>query len=106
MGTLVGIGGAMLFTFCKGAETNISSNHLDLLHHDNPHSGGYVASSHASSAKHLLGLLLALGSKDEYEKPMSIFKHSFDVFDGINPSHSLCSLHGKGQRSMAIRVEY
>ncbi|KAK0589051.1 hypothetical protein LWI29_008991 [Acer saccharum] len=56
----------MLFTFCKGVEINISSNHLDLLHHDNPHSGGYVASSHASSAKHLLGLLLALGSCFSY----------------------------------------
>ncbi|KAK1566536.1 hypothetical protein Q3G72_001182 [Acer saccharum] len=64
IGTLMGIGGAMLLTFYKGVEINISSTHIDLLHHDHPHSG-HMASSHAST-KHLLGLLLALGSCFSY----------------------------------------
>ncbi|KAK2664067.1 hypothetical protein Ddye_002641 [Dipteronia dyeriana] len=64
IGTLMGVGGAMLLTFYKGAEINISSTHIDLLHHDHPHSG-YKALSNAST-KHLLGLLLALGSCFSY----------------------------------------
>ncbi|KAK3184954.1 hypothetical protein Dsin_032240 [Dipteronia sinensis] len=59
IGTLMGVGGAMLLTFYKGAEINISSTHIDLLHHDHPHSG-HMASSH------LLGLLLSLGSCVSY----------------------------------------
>ncbi|KAL5787655.1 hypothetical protein ACOSP7_004604 [Xanthoceras sorbifolium] len=65
IGTLMGIGGAMLLTFFKGVEINFFSTHLDLLHHNQLHSG-HVPSSHASSSEHLLGLLLALGSCFSY----------------------------------------
>ncbi|KAK0589949.1 hypothetical protein LWI29_020497 [Acer saccharum] len=65
LGTLMGIGGAMLLTFYKGVEINISSTHIDLLHHDHPQSG-HMASSHASSTKYIFGLLLALGSCFSY----------------------------------------
>ncbi|KAK3184952.1 hypothetical protein Dsin_032238 [Dipteronia sinensis] len=65
LGTLLGIGGAMLLTFYKGVEINPSSTHIDLLHHDHPYSG-HMSSSHTSSTKYLLGLLLALGSCFSY----------------------------------------
>ncbi|TXG53864.1 hypothetical protein EZV62_019120 [Acer yangbiense] len=65
LGTLMGIGGAMLLTFYKGVEINITSTHIDLLHHDHPQSG-HMASSHASSTKYIFGLLLALGSCFSY----------------------------------------
>ncbi|KAL5857295.1 hypothetical protein ACOSQ3_004753 [Xanthoceras sorbifolium] len=65
IGTLMGIGGAMLLTFFKGVEINFFSTHLDLLHHNQLHSG-HVPSSRASSSEHLLGLLLALGSCFSY----------------------------------------
>ncbi|GAV84353.1 EamA domain-containing protein [Cephalotus follicularis] len=42
LGTLTGIGGAMLLTFYKGVQINIWSTHVDLLKHDHPH-GGHVA---------------------------------------------------------------
>ncbi|KAJ4721328.1 WAT1-related protein [Melia azedarach] len=65
LGTLIGIGGAMLLTFYKGAEIKIWSTHLDLLHHhDQPSGAPHVAPMHADSDsnKRLLGSLLALGS--------------------------------------------
>ncbi|KAM1366243.1 hypothetical protein FF1_044331 [Malus domestica] len=56
LGTLMGIGGAMLLTFYKGVEFNIWSTHVDLLH-------SHLASSpHTDSGNRLLGCLLALGS--------------------------------------------
>ncbi|KAA8536508.1 hypothetical protein F0562_028986 [Nyssa sinensis] len=48
MGTLMGIGGAMLLTFYKGVEINIWSTHLDLLHHHGQ-GGHMVASKHLES---------------------------------------------------------
>ncbi|WRX13333.1 EamA domain - like 10 [Theobroma cacao] len=61
LGTVIGIGGAMLLTFYKGFQINMGSKHLDLLRH-----GRHGASSHAGSAHHLLGALLALCSCISY----------------------------------------
>ncbi|XP_022762248.1 WAT1-related protein At1g68170-like [Durio zibethinus] len=62
LGTLIGLGGAMQLTFYKGIQINMGSTRLDLLHH-----GRHGAiSSHAASAHHLLGALLALGSCISY----------------------------------------
>ncbi|XVE94009.1 hypothetical protein REPUB_Repub01dG0243400 [Reevesia pubescens] len=59
LGTLIGIGGAMLLTFYKGIQINMDrSTHLDFLHHGR-HG---AATSHPGSSHHLLGALLALGS--------------------------------------------
>lgn len=66
VGTLMGIGGAMLLTFYKGFQLNISSTHLDLLHHDNQTTTVHVASPHAASLNRALGALAALGSCISY----------------------------------------
>ncbi|XP_054801110.1 WAT1-related protein At1g25270-like [Prosopis cineraria] len=59
MGTLIGVGGAMLLTFFKGARIHTASFHVNLLHHNN----GHVASSNSSSGGNtILGALCALGS--------------------------------------------
>ncbi|KAL4302193.1 hypothetical protein GQ457_10G023460 [Hibiscus cannabinus] len=54
VGTVIGIGGAMLLTFYKGLQFSIST-HIDLR--PNGHHGSN--SSHAPSSHHLLGALLA-----------------------------------------------
>ncbi|XP_059448552.1 WAT1-related protein At1g68170-like [Corylus avellana] len=56
LGTLIGIGGAMVLTFYKGAEIEIWSSHVNLLHHpqNQTHPKG--------SENHVLGCLLAVGS--------------------------------------------
>ncbi|CAL5434451.1 unnamed protein product [Camellia sinensis] len=58
LGTLICIGGAMLLTFYKGAEIDIFSTNVNLLHKSQPHRGGHVASSHEEGGNHALGALL------------------------------------------------
>ncbi|KAJ8767692.1 hypothetical protein K2173_020632 [Erythroxylum novogranatense] len=63
MGTLLGIGGAMLLTFYKGPKLDMWSTHVDLL----KHGGGHVASPSSSSSPQqhhhrALGSLFAVGS--------------------------------------------
>ncbi|KAK8626665.1 hypothetical protein V6N13_134298 [Hibiscus sabdariffa] len=65
LGTLIGLGGAMVFTFCKGFEIKFGSVHLDLLHHLH-HAYAPSPGSHPSSVHHVLGALLALGSCTSY----------------------------------------
>ncbi|MBA0712160.1 hypothetical protein Golax_011278, partial [Gossypium laxum] len=65
LGTLIGISGAMLLTFYKGVQINTGSVHLDLVHHQH-HGAASSYSSHPSSAHHLWGALLALGSCISY----------------------------------------
>ncbi|THG21316.1 WAT1-related protein At1g25270-like [Camellia sinensis] len=55
-GTLMCIGGAMLLTFYKGAELNIWSTNVDLLHHKH----GHVATPHTHDGNHVLGALLVV----------------------------------------------
>ncbi|KAK8699918.1 hypothetical protein V6N13_018326 [Hibiscus sabdariffa] len=68
LGTLIGLGGAMVFTFCKGVQINFGSVHLDLLHHLHHASASSSSSSgsHPSSAHRVFGVLLALGSCVSY----------------------------------------
>lgn len=71
LGTLMGIGGAMILTFYKGVEIDIWSTPVDLLHRSQQQSH-HVASSpaHSNSATdyrdRILGCLLALGSAMGY----------------------------------------
>ncbi|KAM7470422.1 hypothetical protein LguiA_008605 [Lonicera macranthoides] len=58
LGTLVGLGGAMILTFYKGPRINLSTN-VDLLHKSQ--TPGHVAPTH-KSGQMLLGSLLSLGS--------------------------------------------
>ncbi|XP_024026193.1 WAT1-related protein At1g25270 [Morus notabilis] len=63
LGSLLGVGGALILTFYKGVDINIWSTHVDLLHRDHHHNN--MASSHdaaAGSGNHVLGCLLAVAS--------------------------------------------
>ncbi|KAK1310824.1 WAT1-related protein [Acorus calamus] len=68
MGTLIGLGGAMLLTFYKGVEINPWKTSLDLLHHhDDHHSDVYNNTGiHRASGNHALGSLLAVASCFSY----------------------------------------
>jgi len=62
LGTLLGIGGAMLLTFIKGAEINIWPYHINLMH-PHQHQNGQVASLNADSGNNkLLGAICSLAS--------------------------------------------
>lgn len=61
VGTLIGIGGAMVLTFVKGEEIELGSFHLNLLH---PQNGTHAHS--ATGAHTLLGSLCALASGISY----------------------------------------
>lgn len=61
VGTLIGIGGAMVLTFVKGVHIEFGSFHLNLLH---PQNGTHAHS--ATGAHTLLGSLCALGSGISY----------------------------------------
>ncbi|KAL8264804.1 hypothetical protein R6Q59_022934 [Mikania micrantha] len=57
IGTIVGVGGAMILTFYKGHQLNIGSTHLNLLHGGH----GHVAPTHKTSTHdQIFGSLLAL----------------------------------------------
>ncbi|URE04791.1 EamA-like transporter family [Musa troglodytarum] len=61
LGTLTGVGGAMLLTFYKGATINLWSTHIDLLrsHHNG---GGAQPQPHQDSGNHVKGSLFAVVS--------------------------------------------
>lgn len=61
LGTIIGIGGAMMLTFFKGAELNIWPFHINLLH-PHQHLNGHVAPLNADSGNKLLGALCAVAS--------------------------------------------
>lgn len=59
LGTLTGVGGAMLLTFYKGATINLWSTHIDLLRarHDE---GGAQPQPQRDSGNHVMGSLFAV----------------------------------------------
>lgn len=59
VGTLLCIAGAMLLTFYKGAEINIWSTSVDLLH-KGPNHVGHVTASHQKAGNPVLGALLVV----------------------------------------------
>ncbi|KAG5068593.1 hypothetical protein JHK85_000970 [Glycine max] len=62
LGTLLGIGGAMLLTFIKGAEINIWPFHINLMHPDQ-HQNSHMASLNVDSGNNkLLGAICSLAS--------------------------------------------
>ncbi|CAN6690613.1 unnamed protein product [Malus baccata var. baccata] len=62
VGTLMGIGGAMLLAFYEGVEINIWPTHVDLLHTSQQQHSHLASSPHTDSGDRLLGCLLAFGS--------------------------------------------
>ncbi|MBA0760281.1 hypothetical protein Gotri_023035 [Gossypium trilobum] len=67
LGTVIGIGGAMLLTFYKGLQINMGSTHFHLLL-----SHGPISSNAPSTNHHLLGALLALTSCISYSLWLNI----------------------------------
>lgn len=61
LGTLIGIGGAMVLTFIKGKEIHIWPFHINLLD-PHQHQNGHVASHSDDSGINLLGVLCAIAS--------------------------------------------
>ena len=57
LGTILSIGGAMILTFYKGAEMNIWSTHINLLHHH-----GMTVPQQSSSRNQALGGFLGIAS--------------------------------------------
>ncbi|KAK5842090.1 WAT1-related protein At1g68170-like [Gossypium arboreum] len=67
LGTVIGVGGAMLLTFYKGLQINIGSTHFHLLL-----SHGPISSNAPSTNHHLLGALLAFTSCISYSLWLNI----------------------------------
>ncbi|XP_030510130.1 WAT1-related protein At1g25270 [Cannabis sativa] len=65
LGSLVGIGGAMILTLYKGVEINIWSTHVDLLKHGQ-HQQSHEASPKDEYGNRILGCLLSVGSATSY----------------------------------------
>lgn len=60
LGTITGIAGSMLLTFFKGAQINIWTVHINLLHQNQ---NGHVGASNADNGrKSIFGVLCGLGS--------------------------------------------
>ncbi|CAL9093756.1 unnamed protein product [Musa textilis] len=62
LGTLTGVGGAMLLTFYKGATINLWSTHIDLLRSHHNGGGGAQPQPHQDSGNHVMGSLFAVVS--------------------------------------------
>uniref|UniRef100_A0A2N9EFW5 WAT1-related protein n=1 Tax=Fagus sylvatica TaxID=28930 RepID=A0A2N9EFW5_FAGSY len=90
LGTLIGIGGAMLLTFYKGAEIDIWSTHVNLLHHN-----GHLASSQPSdSSNHLLGSIFAIGSCVSFALWLVIQAKMSERYPSYYSSTALMSIMG------------
>ncbi|KAK6121317.1 hypothetical protein DH2020_044943 [Rehmannia glutinosa] len=92
MGTLMGIGGAMVLTFYKGCEVNIWSTHFNLMH-KNQQSGGHVAAAHHKSFNNILGPLLALACC--FSVSLSLIVQGLEPMETwVEPKTSYSCLHG------------
>ncbi|XVF00751.1 hypothetical protein REPUB_Repub04eG0028400 [Reevesia pubescens] len=60
LGTLIGIGGAMVFTFYKGIDINLWSTNVNLLHHHHQQPESQVGPSSHDTRKFILGAFLGL----------------------------------------------
>lgn len=65
VGTIIGIGGAMILTFIKGVEIKMGSFHLNLLHHQND-VGSHSHATTISTGNTILGSLYAMVSAISY----------------------------------------
>ncbi|XP_061364552.1 WAT1-related protein At1g68170-like [Gastrolobium bilobum] len=89
LGTLTGIGGAMVLTFVKGVEIKMGSFHVNLLHHQN---GAY---HHASAGgKTILGALCVLASCISYALWLIIQAKMSKTYPSHYSSTALMSLWG------------
>jgi len=66
LGTLVGVGGAMVLTFYKGGNVNLWSSKLDLIKSSHDSEGAPAAAPHQESGNRVMGSLLAIASCFSY----------------------------------------
>ncbi|XP_027338080.1 WAT1-related protein At1g68170-like [Abrus precatorius] len=92
LGTLIGIGGAMILTFIKGAEIKFGAFHLNLLHHRN---GAH--SQAISGGKPVLGALMALSSAISYALWLIIQAKMSERYPSHYSSTAMMSLWGSLQ---------
>ncbi|XP_062030709.1 WAT1-related protein At1g25270-like [Rosa rugosa] len=98
LGTLMGIGGAMLLTFYKGVEINIWSTHVDLLHTSHQPSRHVAAhNSRTDFTDRILSCLLALGSSLGYALWLIIQAKMGERYPCYYSSTALMSLMGSIQ---------
>ncbi|PPS14263.1 hypothetical protein GOBAR_AA06333 [Gossypium barbadense] len=102
-GTLIGIGGAMVFTFYKGIDINIWSTNVNLLKHHHHQEVGLGPSYHGTG-HFAIGAVFGLLSCISFSLWL-IIQHCFDVFDGIRTRSFVCSLYCEGLESMEAWVE-
>ncbi|XP_024174411.1 WAT1-related protein At1g68170 isoform X2 [Rosa chinensis] len=96
LGTLMGIGGAMLMTFYKGLEIHLWTTHVDLLHSHQQQPHLEAAASH-EYAHRLLGCLLALASSLGYAFWLIIQAKMGEKYPSFYSSAALISLMGSIQ---------
>ncbi|XP_076947482.1 WAT1-related protein At1g25270-like [Bidens hawaiensis] len=81
IGTLVGVGGAMILTFYKGQQLNIKSSHFNLLH-DGQRINGRMTTTHKTS-NHIVGSILALA----YSLSIALYYILQSTFSTNYPCH-------------------
>ncbi|KAI4296297.1 hypothetical protein L6164_036265 [Bauhinia variegata] len=93
LGSVIGIGGAMLLTFFKGAEMNICSSHINLLH-PRQQQDSHVAPLHTASGPRFVGILLAIISCFSYALWLIIQAKMSKEYPSQISSTALMSLMG------------
>ncbi|MBA0631109.1 hypothetical protein Godav_003136, partial [Gossypium davidsonii] len=96
----------MVFTFYKGIDINIWSTNVNLLKHHHQQVGprhSYHGTGHLIIGA-FFGLLSCISFSlwliNQCGVPLLVFKHCFDVFDGINTRSFVRSLYCEGLESM------
>ncbi|TKY59546.1 WAT1-related protein [Spatholobus suberectus] len=103
LGPIIGISGSMLLTFFKGAEINIWTFHINLLHKNH---NGHIGTSHADSGRKWLGVLCGLGSGFSFSIWLIIQTKMSKEYPSHHSSTALMTLMGAIQATVfALCVE-
>ncbi|XP_058735693.1 WAT1-related protein At1g25270-like [Vicia villosa] len=104
IGTLLGISGAMLMIFFKGAEIHIWSSNINLSHPHHPNE--QMVSRHADFGKKLLGVSIALASSCSFSLWYIIQAKLNEEYSSHRSSAALISIMGAIQATaIALCVE-
>ncbi|WVY95268.1 hypothetical protein V8G54_034356 [Vigna mungo] len=101
LGTITGVGGAMMLTFLKGVEINIWTSHINLLHEK-----GTTETLNGDSGSKLLGVFCGLGSCLCFALWLIIQAQMSKEFPGHHSSTALMSTMGAIQATVfALCIE-
>ncbi|XP_061340827.1 WAT1-related protein At1g25270-like [Gastrolobium bilobum] len=101
LGTITGVGGAMMLTFLKGVEINIWTFHINLLHKN-----GNTGTLNGDSGSKLLGIFCGLGSSFSFALWLIIQAKMSKEFPSHLSSTALMNLMGAIQSTVfALCVE-